>query len=271
MRLTEEQVAHFRAHIYDYYHSHKRHFIWREHHGPYNVVISEVMLQQTQTDRVAPKYEQFLAALPNFEALAHASTRDVISLWQGLGYNRRAVWLQKLAQQVVQVHGGILPACVETVDSFPGIGKATASSICAFAFNMPTIFIETNIRTVYIHFFFSQHNEVHDKELLPLVEQTVDLVNPRQWYYALMDYGVMLKKLHKNPSRKSAHYTKQSKFEGSERQIRGMILRALTQYHRLTFGELCEVIAREPQRIERNLSALCGEQLVQSREQYYFL
>lgn len=255
-------VQEFREKIYNYYREHKRDFVWRESFIPYHVVVSEIMLQQTQTDRVKGKFVQFVGALPTFESLAQASVRDVIALWSGLGYNRRALALHKIAQLVVTEHNGILPQSPEILCTLPGIGKNTAGSIAAFAFNMPTVFVETNIRAVYIHTFFPTRGDVKDIELLPLITKTLDHANPRDWYYALMDYGVMLKKNYKNPSRKSAHYTRQSKFEGSERQIRGMILRALTQHPALTFEGLCMLIEREPARIQRNLSDVCLEGFV---------
>lgn len=257
--------------IYDYYKNNRRAFEWRENITPYRVVISEIMLQQTQTERVAQKFLQWLTLFPDFETLARASTRDVIAAWVGLGYNRRALALQTLAQRVVHEFDGQLPDDPETLVTFKGIGPNTAGSICAFAFNKPTVFIETNIRAVYIHHFFPGHEKVHDKELLPLIELTLDRQSPRDWYYALMDYGVKLKKEHKNPSRKSKHHTVQSRFDGSERQIRGMILRALTQYGKLSFDELISVIPREERRIEKNLSDLMAEGFVKNMQQFYYL
>jgi A/G-specific adenine glycosylase len=179
--------------------------------------------------------------------------------------------LHTAAQRVVQEFYGSLPNDPEILQTFKGIGPNTAGSICAFAFNKPTIFIETNIRAVYIHHFFSGVEKVHDKQLLPIIEATLDHQNPRDWYYALMDYGVKLKKEHKNPSRKSKHHTVQSRFEGSERQIRGMILRALTEFGKLSFDELVAVITRPEQRIEKNLSDLISEGFIKSHQDTYFL
>lgn len=265
--LTAASIEWFQKLIWDYYRANGRDFAWRQTHDPYHIVVSEIMLQQTQTSRVAEKYAQFLTALPTFEALAHASQREVLTLWSGLGYNRRGLALQKIAQRVVQEFSGQLPADPAILETFSGIGPNTAGSICAFAFNMPVVFIETNIRAVFIHTFFKDRTDkVHDKELLPLIAQTVDPLQAREWYYALMDYGVMLKKAHKNPSRKSASHTRQSTFEGSERQVRGMIIKLLTQFSALSFEQLAEHIKKEPRRIERNLEGLCAEGLVRKRE-----
>lgn len=262
--ICQNTLDQFIATICEYYHAHKREFPWRETINPYHIVVSEVMLQQTQTDRVVEKYLTFIQNLPTFESLANVEFAQLLQLWSGLGYNRRVLYLQSLAREIVTTYGGKLPYNPEILVTLPGIGKATAASITAFAFNKPTIFIETNIRAVYIHSFFAGRDDVHDREILPLVEATVDKNNPREWYYALMDYGVMLKKQHKNPSRRSAHHTKQSRFEGSERQIRGMILRALLEQPLLARENLYERIAREPHRIDNNLNALCSEGFIEN-------
>jgi A/G-specific adenine glycosylase len=269
--LSSDQIAFFKKIIWEYFDEHGRTFSWRQTNNPYHIVISEVMLQQTQTFRVAPKFEAFIAAFPNFKVLAAAPFSEILRYWKGLGYNRRALNLQKLAQEVVQKFDGIVPNNPEIVDSFPGIGPATAASICAFAYNNPTVFIETNIRAVYIHFFFHEKNKVHDNEIRPLVEITLDKENPRLWYYALMDYGVMLKKLYKNPSRKSAHHVNQSKFEGSDRQIRGMILQALLDTPVLSLSAIFEHINRETARVEVILYELCKEKLIEQNNNCFSL
>lgn len=269
MDLSFHQVTSFQQFIWNYYHENGRQFSWRSTNDPYAILISEVMLQQTQTHRVAPKYELWLAEFPNFQALADAPLRDVLSAWQGLGYNRRGMYLQKVAQRVMAEHQGHLPANPIILETFPGIGKNTAGSICAFAFNMPITFIETNIRAVYIHSFFKDKEAVHDKELLPLIAQTVDHKNPREWYYALMDYGVFLKQQCKNPSRKSAHHAKQSKFEGSHRQIRGAILRALDQHAELDLQALVAHANRESDRVQKALDELIQEGFLKKQASFF--
>ena len=241
--------------IYSYYRKHARQFPWRETTDPYRILVSEIMLQQTQTFRVMGKYEAFIKAFPDFATLAGAQLNTVLSLWQGLGYNRRALSLKKTAEIVVSNFHGTLPDSYEELISLPGIGKATAGSILAFAFNKPIPFIETNIRRVYIHFFFNDREGITDSEILPLIEQTLDRENPRQWYYALMDYGAMLKKSVINPNRKSAHYTRQFRFEGSDRQIRGMILKALIASP-MDEKALIETLAMDSSRVKKILVAL---------------
>ena len=260
----------FQALIWQYYADNARQFPWRDTVDPYAIFLSEVMLQQTQAGRVVAKYEEFMKALPTFEALANASVAEVLRLWQGLGYNRRALNLQKAAQQIQTQWKGVLARDVEAVDSLPGIGPATAASIVAFAYNLPTIFIETNIRRVFIHCFFPEREEVQDGELLPLITEAVDRENPREWYYALMDYGSMLVKMYPNPNRRSKHYTKQSAFEGSNRQLRGAILRFL-QNREATFEEIVQAGERGPSEVEVCLMTLGKEGFLEKNAARYRL
>lgn len=211
---------------------------------PYRIFVSEIMLQQTQAPRVIEKYNLFVKKFPTFVSLARASFRQIYSVWQGLGYNRRALQLKKAAEIVVKEFNGKLPKSVEALDALPGIGPATAASVSAFAFNQPTVFIETNIRSVFIHFYFPKKKKVSDAEIMKLVARTLDKKNPRQWYNALMDYGAMLKEKHGNPNRHSRHYIKQSKFAGSHRQLRGQILRLLHQSDSVSEKEIIKTIGR---------------------------
>ena len=226
--ISPEDIRAFRKRIYGHYQKSGRDLPWRKATDPYHIFVSEIMLQQTQVDRVIDKYRAFTKAFPNFKELDRATLEQVYKIWRGLGYNRRALSLKRTAKIIVDKYQGNLPSSESLLMALPGIGKATASSIAAFGFNKPAIFIETNIRAAFIHHFFSSHKDaVRDAEILPLVEQTLDRKSPRKWYSALMDYGAMLKKRYKNPSRKSAHYSRQSPFKGSRREIRGAILRML--------------------------------------------
>lgn len=243
--LSIDQIEQFQKLIYDFYAQHKRDFIWREEVTPYKILISEVMLQQTQTARVVPKFENWLTQFPDFATLAQASNHDVLSAWQGLGYNRRGLALKKIAEIVISHHDGQLPSDPITLQTFPAIGPNTAGSICAFAFNMPIVFIETNIRTVYTHSFFEGQSEITDKQLLPLIEQTIDTNNAREWYYALMDYGVHLKSQLPKINSASKHYAKQSRFEGSKRQVRGAVIKILTQLKVVDYETLLELLIFE--------------------------
>lgn len=243
-QLTAAQVRTFRKTIWSYYARNRRSFPWRERPTPYRVVVSEVMLQQTQAPRVVAKFEEFVRRFPDWRALDAAPQAAVIRAWQGLGYNRRALALKKIAHIVMQQHGGELPkdSTVEQLDELPGIGPATACAISAFAFDRAHAFIETNIRAVYLHLFFAGKHDVTDEALLPYIEQTLEPRRARDWYYALMDYGVMLKQLHDNPSRRSRHHVHQSKFIGSRRYVRGQVLKRLAQKP-LTHAELVPLLA----------------------------
>ena len=243
--LNADQIAQFQKLIYDFYNHNKRDFIWRQEITPYKIIVSEIMLQQTQTARVVPKFENWLLQFPDFASLAQASNHDVLSAWQGLGYNRRGLAIAKIAQIVIAEHDGQLPNDPVILQTFPAVGPNTAGSICAFAFNNPITFIETNIRTVYTESFFKGMSEISDKQLLPLIAQTIDINNARQWYYALMDYGVHLKQKLPRINAASKHYTRQSKFIGSKRQVRGIIIKILTQLKQIEHETLLELLTFE--------------------------
>lgn len=265
----ETGISAFQQMVLDYYHQHGRPMTWRDTTDPYRILVSEIMLQQTQVERVLVKYPDFLAAFPDFSALAQAPLADVLAEWQGMGYNRRAISLQKCAQRVMDEYNGELPADVDTLATFPGIGRATASSICAFAFDQPVVFIETNIRRVFIHFFFSDEVNVSDADILPLVERAVYRDTPRIWYWALMDLGTALKKIVANPNRRSAHYTKQSPFEGSDRRIRGRIIALLLSTPDLTLDEIVNALNDEPDRVLRIIHVLEKEGFIQCSQNRY--
>lgn len=200
---------------------------WRDQTDPYGIFLSEIMLQQTQVDRVIPKFKEFVGAFPNIDTLASAPFLDVLRSWSGLGYNRRALWLHDAAKQIKQTFRGEIPSNVASLCTLKGIGPNTACAICVYAFAQPHVFVETNVRAVFIHEFFQDRNDVHDDEIRELVSQALDQDNPRAWYWSVMDYGTYLKKLHPNPSRKSIHHSRQPRFEGSRRQVRGQVLKSL--------------------------------------------
>jgi A/G-specific adenine glycosylase len=261
----------FQKMIWLFYEQSGRSFAWRNVKNPYYVLVSEIMLQQTQTYRVEPKFDQFIDAFPDIHALAQAELRDVLGMWQGLGYNRRGKALWENAKRIVSEFNGEVPRDPEILKTFSHVGPNTAASIVAFAYNKPVVFIETNIRAVFLHTFFKDQENIKDTELLPLIEQMLDYKNPREWYYALMDYGVYLKKTVPNPSRKSAHHAVQSKFEGSDRQIRGKIIKKLTQNERMHKELLLRSLGNEQERYERILDAMCAESMVQKEKESIFL
>lgn len=269
--MTEKQIQKFRKTVYDYYAKNKRTLPWRKTKNPYFIMVSEVMLQQTQVDRVAPKFENFTTIFPTVESLAKAPFQKVLQHWQGLGYNRRALMLHKAAKEIVTHHAGVLPKNKEELETLSGIGPYTAGAICAFAYHQPVVMIETNIRTVFIHHFFKDKETIFDKEIMPLIEKTLDVKNPRKWYSALMDYGTHLKKTEKNPSRKSLHHTKQKPFKGSDREIRGAIIRTLTQ-KTLTKQQLFKNLKKyssDNNRVSTILEKLLEEKMISKKGTFF--
>jgi len=228
------------------------------------------MLQQTTVERVIPFYKKFLKRFPTVQSLASSPLAAVLLKWQGLGYNRRAKMLHDAAKITMINHSGRLPTSYEELIALPGVGEYTAKAVRVFAYNEPEIMIETNIRAAFIHHFFSRAGrKITDKEIVPYMVQTLTTKNPRMWYAALMDYGAYLKKTVPNPSRKSAHHQKQKPFRGSDREIRGAIIRSaadgpltLTKLKKLSFPK---------GRIEKQLAALAREGLLVKRRSAYYV
>ena len=276
----------FRKVVWDYWNKEGRHDLaWRKTKDPYRILVSEVMLQQTQVPRVIEKYAEFLEEFPTVEVLAKAPLQKVLKVWSGMGYNRRAKFLKLAAEEIVTKYKGKVPKDVATLRSLPGVGPYTAAAVLVFAFNTPDTLIETNIRAIYIHHFFSSpdhkgpsfvkkqgitkkmtvlgesQKKVSDRELLPLIAGAAEGQDPRTWHWALMDYGSYLKRTHPNPSRKSAHHTKQSTFEGSLRQVRGAVVRALTDKSQ-TESQLQNALGFERVRIQTALEGLAREGMI---------
>jgi A/G-specific adenine glycosylase len=267
--LNPSQVRAFRRKVLDRYARQGRDLPWRKLVTPYRVLVSEIMLQQTQVERVIGRYREFLAVFPDLPALAKAPTAKLLKLWSGMGYNRRALALKALAQKVVADHGGRLPSDPELLRKLPGIGPYTAGAIAAFAFNRPVIFMDTNIRRVFIHEFFRDREGVRDDELLPLLEQTLPRKDSRTWYNALMDHGTMLKREHGNPNRRSAHYSRQSRFEGSNRQVRGAILKALVKKAPLSGARIVALTGMDAERVRMNLVQMEKEGFIKKKGRTY--
>ncbi|MDR1374947.1 MAG: A/G-specific adenine glycosylase [Treponema sp.] len=255
-------TAEFRAAVYANYKRAGRSFPWRRQLSPWGVLVSEFMLQQTQTDRVVPYWERWLKRWPAPADLAAASLEETLREWSGLGYNRRGKNLKECARIIAERHGGAVPQTPEDLLPLPGIGAYTAGAVACFAYNYPSVFIETNIRAAVIHFFFQNAGGITDAALFPVLEASLDQENPRQWYWALMDYGAALKKITLNPSRKSAHYARQSKFEGSFRQLRGALIRSLVSLGPATAEELVRRTEVEPERLYKALEALEKDSMV---------
>jgi len=271
---------------------------------PYKIFVSEVMLQQTQVTRVLVKYPEFIKRFPTFRSLARASLKDVLTVWQGMGYNRRGKFLKEAAGIIVKdkryefmFHNRLsFPRTRESIELdrsriksgmteqqmlkqvqhdnvdllqlLPGIGHNTACAVVTYSFNMPTVFIETNIRAVYLYHFFKDKENVSDSDILNRVKNTLDMQNPRDWYYALTDYGAMLKKTKKFQNIQSKHYTKQSKFEGSRRQLRGRILKLLIESGPSSLNDIRSHLREDP-RIEQIVEDMKNEGILEIIQTHY--
>jgi A/G-specific adenine glycosylase len=233
---------------------------WRDDTRPYHVLVSELMLQQTQVDRVIPKFNDFIRRFPDEQALASASLGEVLTLWNGLGYNRRAKYLHDAAKMVIGEFDGNFPTQYDQLLQLPGVGPNTAGAIMTYAFNQPAVFIETNVRTVYFHHYFDGGDKVSDTALKELVVGTLDKENPREFYWALMDYGTYLKKQGVGRIHQSAHYKKQSALKGSVREVRGQIVTVLTVGDR-TVDALKQEVTYD-QRFDGALAGLIADGLV---------
>lgn len=267
--LTPEVIGEFQRMILERYASVPRLLPWRDTADPYCVLVSEVMLQQTQAERVRVKYEAFIARFSGFAELAAASLTEVLEAWQGLGYNRRGISLKRAAEEVMERFSGKLPSSTHDLATLPGIGPYTAGAIASFAFGVPAVFIETNIRAVFIHFFFHDREGITDREILPLVEATLYHDDPATWYNALMDYGVMLKKEHGNPARKSRHHVRQSPFKGSNRELRAHILRLVLAEPGIDKCDVVREAGREPEWVVRALGELEREGFIRQEGKGY--
>lgn len=257
-----KKIKTFQRTVRAYHRGHGRHSLpWRKTHDPYAILVSEIMLQQTQVDRVIPYFERWMKRFPTPEKLARASLQTVLREWSGLGYNRRAKFLHDAAKAIYKQ--GSFPRSYDELRELPGVGDYTAKAVRVFALNEPEVLIETNVRTVFLHHFFPRARKVSDGKLLPRIALSLPNQNSRIWYAALMDYGSYLKSLHPNPSRRSKHHTKQSKFEGSLRQVRGAILKAYTR------GEdIMDLRNRHGEKFDEALESLVRDGLVQKKKMH---
>ena len=268
--ITSCSIRKFRTIVYRFYSENARDALpWRHTHDPYHILVSEIMLQQTQIERVLHKYPLFITTFPDIRSLARARLHSLYTVWQGLGYNRRALALNEIARTIVKPpYCGTLPSDMDALMDLPSVGQSTAGAVAAFAFHQPVVFIETNIRRVFIHFFFRDQERVTDRDIIPLIERTLDRKDPRTWYYALMDYGSAMRNLKENPNRKSAHYKKQSPFAGSIRQIRGAILRLISKQQIVPVRELAGQLNTSYDELRGIIDQLCEEGFIKRKGPY---
>lgn len=269
-KLTKKNILTFQRYIHRWYSDHGRHSLpWRQTTNPYHILVSELMLQQTQVDRVIPKYLAFIATFPTPVALVAAKQAEALKLWQGLGYNRRLLHLKKAAQKLVEL--GHFPQEMSELQQLPGVGPYTASAIRVFAYNLPELVIETNIRAVVLYHFFPDTTEVSDDDIRAVIYSTQDTQQPQLWYSALMDYGSVLKKLVPNPNRRSNSHTTQTRFQGSHRQVRGEILTLLSLHDSADEQLLKENLQGNPKYVTLALKQLQAEGFILRKGKSFFL
>jgi A/G-specific adenine glycosylase len=230
-----------------YYKKMGRHDLpWRKGITSYKILISEIMLQQTQVARVLVKYKEWMKKYPTLSSLSCANLTDILKLWQGLGYQRRAKALFEISKGFKKI-----PKSYEELLKLPGIGPYTASAICAFAYNtFPPHLVETNIRTVLIEEFHAKENKIKDEALymdLKRLEKNkkVQALGARDWYYALMDYGAYLKTQKVSHNTMSSQYAKQTPYKGSLRELRAKTLFAIAHRESLPIDGRLEVVTNQ--------------------------
>lgn len=190
-----DDYNHFSQELLSWYTINKRDLPWRkENIDPYHVVISEIMLQQTQVPRVIEKFKEFIALFPTIQDLAGASSAKVIKAWQGLGYNRRALLLQRFAQEVVKKYEGVIPHVPEALCKLPGVGSYTAGAIASFAFNRSEPAIDVNVRRIFMRFFDGKDQGLpmdadKERKLYARIKKSIPEGRSKDFHNALMDFG----------------------------------------------------------------------------------
>ena len=252
----------------------RRDMPWRRTRDPYKILVSEIMLQQTQISRVLPKYKEFLKEFPTLQSLAKASDKKLLKVWSGLGYWRRAKFLKETAKVISKKYKGKFPRNPKVLETLPGIGHYTARALSCFAFNNPDVFLDTNIRRLYLHFFFRNKRDISDKEILEIAQKAVWKKNPREWHYALFDYGAIQLR-DKNINRRSRHYHKQSTFKGSFRSFRAKVVKFLLSHpnNKTSHKALENFLRKEksPYPAAKILNALVKDKILKKSEKYYFI
>lgn len=260
----------FQKYILNWYRKNNRDYLpWRvtktRKVSPYEIFVSEIMLQQTQVARVLEKYSQFLKVFPTAHHLSRAPLEKILRVWQGMGYNRRAKYLKEAAEEIVRWHGGAIPFGLDVLRTLSGVGPYTAGAIACFAYNKPAVFLDTNIRKVFINHFFTVNkrddiDKINDEDLLNIAKKTLYTKNPRRWHYALMDYGAAMLVKEKGLLEHAKSYHKQSRFEGSSRYWRSQIVKYLLQYNQASGKELQALVSGE---IQPLLSSLAKDGLIE--------
>lgn len=252
-------VESFQTKIFDFYQQNRRSFPWRMTTDRYAIMVSEVMLQQTQADRVARRFPLWLERFPDVQALASASLREVLDAWSGLGYNSRGQRLHRAASMIVEQHGGEVPGDPAQLIGLPGIGAYTSRSIPVFADNLDLAAVDTNIRRVLIH-ELNLPESITPKALMEVAEEVLPKGRSCDWHNALMDYGAM-----ELTSKKTgiAPLTRQSTFKGSRRWYRSALLRELLATGELSRESVEERYAECPHGIGSIVDSMVEEAMIE--------
>lgn len=269
MDISNEIILQFQKKIFSWWKRNKRDFPWRKTKDPYKIMVSEFMLQQTQTNRVKVAYMGFLNRWPTIDLLAKESSSEILKFWSSykLGYNKRAIWLHEAGKTINSQKS--FPKTPEELRKLKGIGLYSSRSIPIFAFNADYATIDTNIRRILITESFATE-DMSEKQLLEIAEQLLPKGRSRDWHNALMDYGAIFKTAKKTGIKPK---TKQSTFKGSNRQYRGMIIAELTKYstNGLTKKELQTRCKIPVEKLEHILSSLSNDNLIKEKDNRYYL
>jgi A/G-specific adenine glycosylase len=266
VRIEKEKIDLFQGKIINFYNTNKRELPWRLTHDPYDILISEFMLQQTQVNRVIDYYTNWIEKWSTVEALSDASFYDVVSTWIGLGYNRRAKYLHETAKIIVHKFKGNVLKAMKSYDQLPGIGEYTSKAVRIFAGNEDITTIDTNIRRIFIH-EFNLEESTPDKDLYEIANYCLPKGKSRLWHNALMDYGALVLTSHKTGIKPK---TKQSKFAGSDRQIRGQILRLLLKKS-YSIDELNAYFRIDINRLKTILNKMIQDNIIQNNDDIFYL
>lgn len=258
------EIKKFQEKIFNWWKENKRDLPWRKTTNPYYIMVSEVMLQQTQVTRTIQKYLEFIKKFPTLQSLASALPAEVLAIWSGLGYNRRALWLQQAAQQIIEK--GSFPETPKELEKLKGIGPYTARSILIFAMNKDYPTVDTNIRRILIAEGFAEES-TQEKELFQIAEKLAPKGKSRDWHNALMDYGSQVLTVAKTGIKP---VTTQKKFSESKRYYRGKIVKILIKKQKQTKEQLLKECKLEEKELDEILELLVKDGLiVEINEQYY--
>jgi len=224
MAISRARISAFQDMIFLWWQEHKRDLPWRKTRDPYRILVSEVMLQQTQVSRVLPKYDEFLRVFSDVNALSQASTAQVLRLWHGMGYNRRALYLKKTAETVRDMYGGIFPEDEQSLTKLPGLGRYTARAILVFAYEKDVAMVDTNIRQIITHFFYKGKQQ-REKTILDMADTLFPRGRSWEWHQALMDYGAL--EMSRVRGKRVSVGRKQAPFRDSNRYYRGRVIDVL--------------------------------------------